>query len=268
MGLRSRNNTLRAALGAVRDVFRAIVVKRTVDSGLAFFQAKGQGDPDTNDDHNLLQESELDHVSHYGIDSYPPADTELVVVEADGGLVSLGERDSVPTSIPTRNSGDSCIYSAAGNYVFLDENGKLQIYAATGNVTIDTTGSGDVVLTSGSTGDVKLKFTGGQCTIQGSGTTGVTVANKGKVTVNTDAALGSEALQIDQNDEDKAFIDFAGVNPIPGDDSANLTTDLGDSGLQAPLGPNTNPGWVLTGLFKIEINGTDYWVPYYAYTSP
>ena len=55
-------------------------------------------------------------------------------------------------------------------------------------------------------------------------------------------------LSLDQDDTDQEFIKFDGTTAS--DQSASLTTD-------------TSVG-SLTGHIRVNINGTDFWIPYYA----
>jgi len=130
----------------VRRLFRVTIIKRTVEDGLAFLQAYGHGNTEDPDDQELLQEADLDHAQHFGFKSGPPADTEAIVCDPDGGLSTVAEVDSVEDldthgtadQMPDVNSGDTCIYSQDGTYIFLDADGKLTIKAMTDNVEIIT----------------------------------------------------------------------------------------------------------------------------------
>jgi phage gp45-like len=146
MGL-SPNDKLGGIIrGAARGIFRVSIVARALKDGLAFLQAYAHGDPDDPDNQELLGEADVDHVSHFGFSSSPPADTEAIVVEADGGECSLGERDSLEDldthgtadEMPALATGDTCIYSQDGTYIFLDSSGKLTIKAMTDNVEVIT----------------------------------------------------------------------------------------------------------------------------------
>jgi hypothetical protein len=67
------------------------------------------------------------------------------------------------------------------------------------------------------------------------------------LTVSCSSALGQQAVTIDQDDVDQAFIDFQGTSEAGV--SKNLTS--------------WTTGATLTGYLKIEINGTAYWMPFY-----
>jgi phage gp45-like len=132
--------------GAVRSIFRISIIQRALDSGLAFLQAYGHGDPDDTQNQELLQEADIDHAGHFGITSSPPADTEGIVVDADAGLVCVAERYSLEDlathggsdQMPALASGDTAIYSSDGTYIFLDASGKLTIKAMTNNIEVIT----------------------------------------------------------------------------------------------------------------------------------
>ena len=146
MGL-SPNDKLGGAIrGAVRGIYRISIIKRALDSGLAFLQAYGHGDPDDALNQELLQEADIDHAGHFGLSSHPPQDTEAIVVDADGGAVCIAERDSLEDldthgtadEMPALATGDTCLYSQDGTYILLDSSGNLTIKAMTGNVEIIT----------------------------------------------------------------------------------------------------------------------------------
>ena len=67
------------------------------------------------------------------------------------------------------------------------------------------------------------------------------------LTVSCKSDLGQQAVTIDQDDVDKAFIDFQGTSEAG--DSKNLTS--------------WDTGATLQGYLKIEINGTARWLPFY-----
>jgi len=68
--------------------------------------------------------------------------------------------------------------------------------------------------------------------------------------ISTDSAIGKEALTLDQNDEDQPFIKFDGAIPVPDDASKNVTT--------------WKTGAVLGGYIRVNVNGTDLWMPVYS----
>lgn len=70
----------------------------------------------------------------------------------------------------------------------------------------------------------------------------------GNVVIHQEApALGAEALKIWQQDNDKAFIDFQGASEASA--SLNLST--------------WTTGGAILGFIKIEINGSELWLPFY-----
>jgi len=69
------------------------------------------------------------------------------------------------------------------------------------------------------------------------------------VEINQSNSSGAIAcLSLDQDDTDQEFIKFEGTTAS--DQSSSLTTD-------------TSVG-SLTGHIRVNINGTDFWIPYYA----
>ena len=80
----------------------------------------------------------------------------------------------------------------------------------------------------------------------GIGTSG---APGGKLEVNQNSSTGAIAcLELDQDDQDQEFIKFDGTTAS--DQTKSLTTD-------------TSVGSI-TGHIRVNINGTDFWIPYYA----
>ena len=78
---------------------------------------------------------------------------------------------------------------------------------------------------------------------------GTSAPTSGFVTIDQASSTGAIAvLTLDQGDGDQEFIRFDGTTAS--DQTASLTTDtsVGD----------------LTGHIRVNINGTDYWIPYYA----
>ena len=69
------------------------------------------------------------------------------------------------------------------------------------------------------------------------------------VEINQSSSSGAIAcLSLDQDDTDQEFIKFDGTSAS--DQSSSITTD-------------TSVG-SLTGHIRVNINGTDFWIPYYA----
>jgi len=168
MGLDIKETFLDAIDSSIRSVFRVAIIKRTVESGLAFLQAYGHGDPDDTDNQELVQERSLDHAQHFGFTSHPPTDSEGIVADCDGGNTCIAERWSLENldthggsdQMPDLASGDTCIYAKDGTYIFLDSTGKLTIKAMTDNVEIITESGKQVKLgqTMASTKDAAYAY--------------------------------------------------------------------------------------------------------------
>jgi hypothetical protein len=67
------------------------------------------------------------------------------------------------------------------------------------------------------------------------------------LTVSCSSTLGQQAVTIDQDDQDQAFIDYQGTS------EAGVTKNI-----------STHPtAGTLQGWIKVEINGTGRWIPFY-----
>jgi len=158
--------------------------------------------------------------------------------------------------------------NTATNLIFCDAgNDRVGINQASPSVTLDVVGaakiSGGVDLDGGaftwndsSANDLDFRcetatlthalFIDGSADKIGFGTSGPT---SGFVTIDQASSTGAIAvLTLDQGDADQEFIRFDGTTAS--DQSSSLTTD-------------TSVG-SLTGHIRVNINGTDFWIPYYA----
>ena len=78
---------------------------------------------------------------------------------------------------------------------------------------------------------------------------GTSAPTSGFVTVDQASSTGAIAvLTLDQGDEDQEFIRFDGTTAADQTKSLSTDTSVGD----------------LTGHIRVNINGTDFWIPYYA----
>ena len=121
------------------------------------------------------------------------------------------------------------------------------------NLLAGNSGSGD--------GDINLSITDGGTIAQvmkihGSNkhfTFGSTGANNNAVVDIQNDTTGAACLELDQNDTDEPFIIFTGSSAV------DATTCVSSLHGTFPNHTNANDGWV-----RININGTDKWVPYFA----
>ena len=137
----------------------------------------------------------------------------------------------------------------------LDVTGTFKVSGATefsGDVDVD--GGGFTFNEAGASVDFRAEtntianafFIDGSADRIGFGTNTLT---NGFITMDQGSSTGAIAvLNLDQGDEDQPFIRFDGATAT--DQSASLSTDttVGD----------------LTGHIRVNINGTDFWIPYYA----
>jgi len=106
--------------------------------------------------------------------------------------------------------------------------------------------------------------------IDGAGTTlcsgnagiGIT-APTGKLHIDQFNAAGARpVLRLDQGDVDDSFIDFIGTSAA--DQTKSISTVNGDGSVEGPKNFSSSAGWQFEGMIRIEVNSTDYWVPYYS----
>lgn len=143
MGLNPRNKITKAISNAATAIFRVAFVKRTIDSGLAFLQANGHGDPDDAQNQELLQEDGLDHIQHIGFESYPvmDGDSEGIVVESDGGESCIAERRALPDDLKDLVSGEARTYGEDSQSLLHRSGGDNELMAKDGYV--NRLGAGD-----------------------------------------------------------------------------------------------------------------------------
>jgi len=84
----------------------------------------------------------------------------------------------------------------------------------------------------------------------------------GHTHIDTATDLGTEALKIQQDDDDQAFIDFDGTSAA--DSSKNISTQNGDGSVEGPKNYSAANGWAFEGMVKVEVNGAARWMPYYS----
>ena len=180
-------------------------------------------------------------------------------VSLDGGTFVFNE-SSADVDFRIEGNGDANLFfTDAGNDRVGIKTGspstELHVVGgikATGDIDFD--GGGFVFNESGASVDLRMEtntlanafFVDGSADKIGFGTNSPAGA---PVEINQANSSGAIAcLSLDQDDEDQEFIKFDGTTAS--DQSKSLSTD-------------TSVG-SLTGHIRIDVNGTDYWIPYYA----
>jgi hypothetical protein len=181
-------------------------------------------------------------------------------VNFDGGAFTFNE-SSADVNFRIESNGNA-------NAFFVDAgNDRIGIFNASPSVAFDVTGaakiSGAVDLDGGaftwndsSANDLDFRcetatlanafFIDGSADKIGFGTSSPADAS---VEINqANSSAGTACLSLDQDDTDQEFIKFDGTSNS--DQSSSLTTD-------------TSVG-SLTGHIRVNVNGTDYWIPFYA----
>jgi len=69
-------------------------------------------------------------------------------------------------------------------------------------------------------------------------------------------------LYLDQADVDEEFIRFDGTSAA--DQTNSISTVNGDGAVTGPKDFSASAGWAFEGMVRININGTDRWMPYYS----
>ena len=160
----------------------------------------------------------------------------------------------------TTGLGNLCIGKDTGLVV---TTGQSNIFLGNGTGDTTTTGSSNILIGPGlettaatTTGELKIHFAGGSNTpiISGdmvSGLLGVnTETHDGTLSVKTDDGDNVPTLVLDQNDNGEAIVEIQATE---------------NAGTGTPISTLTTPG-TLTKWFKVDVNGTNYWVP--LYTNP
>jgi len=80
--------------------------------------------------------------------------------------------------------------------------------------------------------------------------------------IETVSTEGDAGLTIDQNDDDEPFINYEGKSAA--DQANNISTVNGDGAVDGPKNYSSSAGWTFVGMVRINVNGTDYWTPYYS----
>ena len=181
-------------------------------------------------------------------------------VNFDGGAFTFNE-SSADVNFRIESNGNA-------NAFFVDAgNDRIGIFNASPSVAFDVTGAakisgavdldgGDFTWNDSSANDLDFRcetatlanafFIDGSADMIGFGTSSPAGASVEINQANTTA--GTACLSLDQDDTDQEFIKFDGTTAS--DQSSSLTTD-------------TSVGSI-TGHIRVNINGTDYWIAYYA----
>ena len=132
--------------------------------------------------------------------------------------------------------------------------GAINLYAGD-----STSGDGDIniyVTDAGTVSQVmKIHGSNKHFTV---GSTGAN--NNAKFDIQNDTS-GAACLELDQNDTDEPFIIYTGSTGTSG--GANIDTECdGDTSASTAAAPHSAV-WTLKGMYRVNINGTDMWTPYY-----
>ncbi len=112
-------------------------------------------------------------------------------------------------------------------------------------------------------------YTGGtgadkeRVTIDSSGLVGIgATAPNARLEIDGGAAEGKHLLELDQDDDNEPFIKFDGTSAA--DQTKSISTVNGDGSVEGPKNFSASAGWAFAGMIRVDVNGTDYWMPYYS----
>ena len=155
-------NRLGHAIGqAATAIYRITPVQRAIDGGLAFLQAHGHGDTNDAANQELLQETDLDDISHFGFESFPRqnGETEYIVVDADGGEAAIASRRVLPVSLADLVADEARIYGEDGHSILMKAGGDIECEPAGGGTVKIGSGAAKALVLDGDNCDVVLAFT-------------------------------------------------------------------------------------------------------------
>ena len=86
--------------------------------------------------------------------------------------------------------------------------------------------------------------------------------NEGDFTFTSSSIVGKATVTIVQADQDQPFIKYDGTSAA--DATKNVSTRNGDGSVEGPKNFATTAGWSFVGMVRCNVEGTDYWQPYYS----
>jgi len=112
--------------------YRVTLQMLTADGGVQAYGAGDGGSSDTSR-RELIQASELDHAGHFGFWSAPPKETEGIVVRCGADSdVQVAERCERPAALANAGSGESALYDADGNLIWMRGANGIEIRPKSG----------------------------------------------------------------------------------------------------------------------------------------
>lgn len=71
-----------------------------------------------------------------------------------------------------------------------------------------------------------------------------------------------ELVEFYQTDDNEPFVKYNGTTAA--DQTKSISTVNGDGAVEGPKNFSSSAGWAFEGMIRVDINGTDYWMPYYS----
>jgi len=88
----------------------------------------------------------------------------------------------------------------------------------------------------------------------------VRASGSAEFTQNAPAAV-LPVMKLTQMDQNETFIDFVGTTAA--DQTKSISTVNGDGTVDGPKNASIFSGWTFVGMIKVDVNGADFWMPYY-----
>lgn len=157
-------------------------------------------------------------------------DTTTLVVDATNDRVGIG----------TASPGNKLSVEGNGTSVaWTNGTGKGGLYTDNSNVAFGSISNHPIGIFTNNGGFQMVLTTGGHFGVGAN-------PPESRLEVQTTSTIGNQAVTIDQDDADQAFIDFQGTSAASAANNISTWTVA-----------------TIAGYVKIEINGAAYWMPYY-----
>ena len=196
---------------------------------------------------------------------------EILITSTEGQVFSINSAGGVGIGIASAETSslfhilesNSSAAVHGDTVVAIEKNDHLQLEILTANDKTgaiffsDNGGAGRGRIEYSHAGPDQLKF-------YTAGTLRQRITSTGRTELVSDNTVGAELLTLNQADVDKAFLDFDGDGSIPADTTENISSVNGDGSVEGPKNYSSSAGWQFEGMVKVEVNGAEFWMPYYS----
>lgn len=121
---------IQSGLSGVRAAFRGVLARHNTAPGVGLAQAEGLADEGLPD---------LEMFQHFGFTSGVPAGSQVIIIPLGGrtthGVVIASENSGL--RVTALETGETCVYSACGDFIHLKNGNVIDIKTKTLNITAD-----------------------------------------------------------------------------------------------------------------------------------